>query len=298
MANLQIEAYGDTLVLYFGSEQRRINAYTLATTLSGIADAARAANATLNPGYELEIVVEALEGGSFKATLRAIYREAKNLFSAESARNIILGIVATILYEHTMGSKEPVTVNVHPGEVVIVSGDDRIIVPRTTYEAAKQVEQDAAVRTGLDTAIRAVQSDPQVTSFGLAPTRDRPPPIEIPKERMVAMPAEFEPDTAAVRIIDEQTELQIMRAILERSKRRWEFVWSGMRISAPVTDDSFFEDFFAHRVTIAPGDALLVRLRIKQRRLPDLNVYVNENYEVVEVLKHIPRKQQPDLGVR
>jgi hypothetical protein len=298
VADITIESYGDTLVLFFGTEQKRINAYTLASTLAGIADAAKAANASVNPGYEVEIVVEALESGSFRATLKAIYREANNLFTADSARNIILGIVATLIYEHTLAPHNEVIVNVGPSEVVVTRGEDRIVVPRIVYEATRQVEQNAQVRAGLNQAIRAVQADQDIVSFGLTPERREQPTVVIRRELLVALPAEFVADPATIRTIDEQTEVQILRAILEKSKRRWEFVWNGTRISAPVTDDSFFEDFFAHRVTIAPGDALLVKLRIRQRRVPDLNVYINDSFEVVEVLKHIPRREHPDLGMR
>ncbi len=66
-----------------------MNAYTLASTLISLADDAKAANATLNVGCELEIVVEALGPGSFRAPIRAIYTSSKNLF----ADQIVLGVV-------------------------------------------------------------------------------------------------------------------------------------------------------------------------------------------------------------
>jgi len=88
-----------------------------------------------------------------------------------------------------------------------------------------------------------------------------------------------------------------MRAILERSRRRWEFVWRGVRISAPVLDERFYADFAAHKITIAPGDALEVRLKIRQRKDPSTGIMLNDanGYEVVEVLKHLPRHRQSDL---
>jgi hypothetical protein len=41
---------------------------------------------------------------------------------------------------------------------------------------------------------------------------------------------------------------------------------------------------------------LRVRLKIKQRRDPKVNVFVNEEYEVIEVLDHIPRMRQQRLS--
>ncbi len=57
----------------------------------------------------------------------------------------------------------------------------------------------------------------------------------------------------------------------------------------------FWDDFFAHKIAIAPGDALLVRLRIRQVRAPDIGVFINDSYEVIEVVKHIQRTRQADF---
>jgi hypothetical protein len=140
VSTLDLADVSDSIVLHFAGEASRINAYTLAAAISGIADAAKATNAIVNPGYEIEIVVEALSPGSFRTLLRAITRERRNLFSADSARTIILSIVATVLYERVLSPKPSVVVNVNPTEVVIVSGNDRIVVPRTVYDASKQAE--------------------------------------------------------------------------------------------------------------------------------------------------------------
>ena len=89
--------------------------------------------------------------------------------------------------------------------------------------------------------------------------------------------------------------MEISRAILARGKRKWEFYWRGMRIPAPVLDTIFYDRFFAHEIMIAPGDGLRVALRITQVQSPDTGIYVNEQYEIVEVFEHIPRMQQLKL---
>lgn len=68
-----------------------------------------------------------------------------------------------------------------------------------------------------------------------------------------------------------------------------------MKIAAPILDKQFFDKFFAHEITIAPGDALEVALRVVQERRPDTGIYVNVRYEVVEVLRHVPRLRQSQV---
>jgi hypothetical protein len=79
MKAVDISQFDDSVVLHFETEGQKINAYTLASILVSLADAAKAANAQLNPGYEVEIVVEALGPGSFRAKIRAFYKKNRNL---------------------------------------------------------------------------------------------------------------------------------------------------------------------------------------------------------------------------
>jgi hypothetical protein len=72
-------------------------------------------------------------------------------------------------------------------------------------------------------------------------------------------------------------------------------MWRFIKISAPITSQSFYNEFFNHDITIAPGDSLEVKLLIKQVRNEDTGIYVNKSYEVVEVYKHIPRLKQASL---
>lgn len=76
MAEFRISTLENGFVLYFETPETRINAYALASTLVALADAAKAANRTLNSGLDIEIVVEALGGGSFRARIAAIAKTA------------------------------------------------------------------------------------------------------------------------------------------------------------------------------------------------------------------------------
>jgi hypothetical protein len=50
-----------------------------------------------------------------------------------------------------------------------------------------------------------------------------------------------------------------------------------------------------HRIKIAPGESLLVKMRIKQNRHPDFGIFITDSYEILEVLKHIPREGDQTL---
>lgn len=226
--------------------------------------------------------------------LRAIYNEARNLFSAESVRAIVLGVVASFIYERAFSVDQGIKVEISSKEVIVESGKNKIIVSRDVYDATRLAEQNPQFGGAIDRTFQAVSSDEHVNGIGIVPKMDSPPPEflisrNILHEIDIDVDLTHEPET---RIIQEHCELQIIKAILERSSRKWEFMWRGVRISAPVLDDKFYSDFFAHQITIAPGDELEVQLAIKQDRDANMGVYTNVEYTVLEVFKHIPRLKQ------
>ena len=204
--------------------------------------------------------------------------------------------MANFIYEHTLAPDTDVVVNVSEHEVIIQQGDKQVVVPRTTYEATKEVQKSEKFRNSISRISNSIEKDESITSFGFTKhIADEVPDIEIPRKEMLLL---SNPDDIAepTREIDEQAVLFIKRAILERSKRKWEFVWRGFKISAPVLDDHFYSDFFAHKITLAPGDQLEVKLKIYQSKDEDTGIYSNDRYEVTKVMNHIPHITQIEMS--
>jgi hypothetical protein len=295
MKIVEISKIDDSVVLYFDTKQSRINAYTLASILVSIADAAKAANASLNPGHEIEIVVEALAEGSFKARISASYKTAKNIFSSQIVAGVIIGVISSYIYERTLSVDDSIKVEIHTDEVVIEKGEERLVVPRQVYESARQVERDPKFVQAIDRTFEAILRDPEIEGFGIIEDEMKERPEFILPRSAIILAANEVIELDGKREIYEIVELQILRAILERGRKKWQFMWRGVKISAPIISKQFYDDFFSHNITIAPGDSLEVKLVIKQERDNDNGVYINKSYEVVEVYKHNPRLKQVNL---
>jgi len=296
MPVVDISQFENSVVIHFDTDDTRINVYTLASTMVALADAAKAANSTLNAGCEIEIVVEALGPGSFRAKIRALYTTSRNLFSNQIVLGVIIGVIGNYIYERTLSLDTKVTVEVKTDEVVIQRGQDRVVVPRNVYDATRKAERNVQFVKAMTKTFEAVAADEKIKSIGLVAAMDSPAPeIPIPRACLQALASET-PDDPDARVILEPAELQIIKAILEKSKRKWEFMWRGIKISAPVVHERFYINFFAHSITIAPGDTLEVTLAIKQTKDQDTGIYTNIGYEVVEVHNHIPRIKQVPLG--
>ena len=281
---IDLRLIGDTIVLHLRKQQESINVYTLATTLVALADAAKEANSQINPGYSVQVVVETLSDGSFKAKIRAIYKSAENLFSSRALQTIVLAVIANFVYEHTLDPDATVNVTVNTDEVIIEQQNNRIVVPRIVYDAEQRVSHSTRFREKIGQAFESILKDPEIDSVSIDPdeTSEKEfPPISKEACEYIALP----PKDEDKQVKEEIADLYIIRAILEESRRRWEFSWQGFRIAAPILDAKFYEDFRSHRFTIAPGDVLEARLRIYQTRDPATGIMINDRYEVLEVLE-------------
>jgi hypothetical protein len=294
---IDLREFEEEFVIHFGGKPTRINAYTLASTLVSIADAAKAANAVINPGYEVEIVVEALGSGSFKAKVRSIYKGLGNLFDKGDLKAVALSVIAAFIYQHTLAPDTEVNVIVNEDEVIIEQGETKVLVPREVHDCVNEVEKSEPFKRNIDKAFESVEKDESIESLGITPRmEDETPAINVPREKFPLVTGIMETEENS-RVVYEIAELSISRAILERTRRKWEFVWRGVKIAAPVLDHRFYDDFFAHRVTIAPGDSLDVKLKIYQVRDTDTGIFMNKKYEVVEVRHHLPRLRQTTIEI-
>lgn len=298
MRVIDIKQFENSVVIHFDTEDNLINAYTLASTLVSLADAAKAANNVLNCGYEIEIVVEALGPGSFRAQIRAIYNSAKNLFANQVVLGVVIGVLGNYIYERTLSVDNKVIVEVKTDEVIIQRGEDRVVVPRNVYDATRKAEKNPLFVKAMSRTFETIAADDKIKGVGLVTSMDSPPPeIIIPKAALQQMATSI-PEDPDARVIYEQVDLQIIKAILDKSKRKWEFMWRGIKISAPVVHELFYVNFFSHEITIAPGDILQAKLAIKQTKDPQTGIYSNIGYEVVEVYDHVPRIKQMSLLAR
>lgn len=296
MEVVDIKEYEEEIVLHFGGERTKINAYTLASSLVSLADAIKEANSIVNPGYEVEVLVEAFGDGSFRAKVKTAYKGLNNLFNLARLEAIAIGIITSFIYQHTLAPDTEIKVIVDDTQAIIEQGNKKIIVPKNVYEAQKEVEKSEKFQKSISKTFEAVEKDPEVTGFGFTKKiSDETPDILVPRERFSLLSSPLEVDEPQ-REIKEVAELQIKRAILEKSKRKWEFIWRGIKISAPVIDEAFYRDFFAHKITVAPGDSLEAVLKIYQSKDEDTGIYTNSKYEVIEVHKHIPRFTQAEIG--
>lgn len=288
------ELTGDTVVLHFGGMSGAINARTLGEALLGFAELSNAVSATVDPGQEVEIVVEALGSGSFRTIVRRIRKDAKGLLS-EGIKNIFWGVIATIIFEYALKPADPAQITINTTEVVIKVGKDTYIVPRVVYDASQNAQKNPAVEKGVRRTFRALEFDGHVSDFGITHSiHDARPLIEIPRTSFPELPKVEMLETVderETRFRRERARLLVIKPWLNHAKRKWSFEWNGVPISAPITDTNFLNQIDQHEVLFGAGDALDVEISYKQTFSPELGIHENDStsYVISKVARTIPR---------
>lgn len=80
--DLRTTSDGDGFVIYFGGQPNEVDSYTFANALVAVADAFREINAQVNSGTALEVRLEALAAGSFKAQVKGLRKNLSSLLAS------------------------------------------------------------------------------------------------------------------------------------------------------------------------------------------------------------------------
>lgn len=293
MTTIDLSEFNDDgFVLHFGGRTHEVDALTFGNALVSIAEAVRAINQEVNPGFALEIAIDAVGPGSFRARLKTAKKTLKNLFSLDIRRDVIIPILCALLYDKVINPDQPPQITINDDSVIIQHGDDRIIVPREAYDAKKKVEASPAVNRHIAKAMEVMENDPSVESFGIATgLRDHEPLVEFPRSMFAVIRQNASPrPEEGNRHEDKDVVVSVHKAVFERSARKWEFIWNGFRISAPILDQTFFDRLEARTVAIKQGDAFKAVLRIHQTYDKMSGNWINERYEIITVGDLISRR--------
>ncbi len=292
---------GDEFVLHFGGRPNEVDAYTFSNSIVALSEALQEINRQVYPEFGVQIFIEGVGPGSFRAKLKTATKSLGGLFKRHSP-SLLVNILAAIIYtRYIAGYVEVPTetkIIITEDSVIFEGGHDKIIVSKNVWDQKERLRDKAAVERQVARAFAAMENDPSITNFGLSAHLDDAEPVGVvPRERfaVLAAPADEKPADGR-RYRDEQTTLTVLKAIFQQTPRKWEFVWQGVRISAPIRDQEFFEKLAAREIWFAQGDTLEVLLRVHQT-LDDLNnVYINQSYEILKVYGVRHSGRQPRLS--
>lgn len=292
-----LEERGEEIILYFDIESVGLNAETFGNALISFDELYRSINAIINPGVDVEIDFIRSEEGSIRAILRSLRKDTKALIAAPFALIVfpfLLNIVSN------WATSDSVKIIVNDDSYIVEHGNERIVLPRDAAEKAKKVEKSPSVRRSAKKFFAIVDSDPNVKSIDFrSPAHPNQPVIPIDRSQFPSLrelPEFVTPDQPKFREQPHfRQRLVVVTAVLEKTTRKWQFLWNGQRISADIQDDDFFLRLAEHEYEFGQGDSLLVDLLAEQQLNEILGAYENVGYHITKVHSHTKGPKQAQL---
>jgi hypothetical protein len=294
---LVLDTSGEEIVLYFDIESEGLDAQTFGNALLSFDELYRAINEILNPGVEVEIDFIRSDRGSIRAVLRSFKRDTKTLLD-HPLLYIIFPFLLAILASAVTSNDVKIIVN--DDSYIVEHGNKQIVLPREAEDKAKRVERDPSVRRSVRNFFSVVESDPNVRGVDFrSPTVPDEPVIPIEREKFASLrdlSEVTEPDLPKEK---EETyfrqKVVVVTAVLEKSKRKWQFLWNGQKVWADIHDDNFFEKLTLHEYEFGQGDSLVVDLVAAQVLNEFVKAYETKSYYIEKVHSHSKGPKQPSM---
>ena len=150
------------VTLHFGSETNGVDAYTFAQSLISFADTIRAVNDATEPSSRIEVQIEAIGPGSFRAVIRSTKSYLKGLFADADKHALWIGV--SLVLSHMLAGDERIVVN--DESVVIQKGKDRIILPRDHLDDLTAARKSASVQRHARKTAEEIARDSRITALG------------------------------------------------------------------------------------------------------------------------------------
>ncbi len=299
MGTLDFREFSDEFVFYFGGEPNEIHARTLTNSLNHLINTLELINDHIEPGSDIQVFAHATASGSFKIKLSKKQRKLlKNAW--KDAKSVGLMVLAAVIATKLSSAEQKVENHYHiSGDVIIVQHNEvKVVLPKEAQKALDNVYADERVDSELSESFTVLLSDERITGFGITKElTDEVPFAHIGRNYFGVLSTRKNPEETGERKVDSNEELQILKAVFERGRRKWQFIRKGAKVSAPILDVSFYDRLAERDVILGDGDTLVVMLRTHQIWNDLIGVWVDDHYEVIKVFEHHKRMKQTALDI-
>jgi hypothetical protein len=275
----------------FGGDLHEVPLDLLVESLVSYSSLTQEVSAYIIPGFKVDINIKAHKEGSFIVLLDLVSKSSPDLFSKENigaAANIfeiVGGLFALKHWISKFGKSETVK-SLEGDNIEIANNNGSIIINQNVYNI---YQENPKVRQNLRSTFLKLKESEDITNFSIKGEGESVDIFNIPKsdfEKLATSDDEL-PQTRQ-KLIKENQEISVFKVVF-RENYKWEFFYSGSKIYASVKDESFFSKIEKGEIAFRSGDKLIVDMEIEQYFNETANTFVNDGYNIVKVIEHIPR---------
>lgn len=283
-----------TFKLKFEGEVGEIDASVFASSLTNIITILEESNQQIAPQRRLNIKVRSLEAGSFIVGMtvesQPLIQTVLELVKPETVAGVVSLLVGIFKVRKALKGEKPTVIENDANNYQLTTKNgNNVIIDKRTYNIYKDNRQIARATNNM---FGDLSGDPNVAGLEILDERDRSL-FEAGRTEFLGMSLDVSEEEQKIKIKAIKATVNIFKLVWDE-RYKWEFLYEGRKISAPITDEGFFKLIHAGE-QFAEGDSLEVNLEIEQIFDEKANGFVDRAFTVTKVLKHIPRAAQAKL---
>ena len=278
----------DEFALKIGGSFASLPAEDVARVISSFSEAYNSLGKQLSlSDFELHVV--GFDEGSLVTVFRRVASTTGSLFE-DLPKSVLVAVISGMIVGWLDEDFEKTEFEDY---VEFRRGEERYLITKEDLDAGKAIPQPDKVGAPLSRVFDRLERIKDVVSVSLEPPpmRTGDPYFWVPRVDFARTRerAEAEEDRREERVVtEEKTRIQLIKAVFNDPKRKWEFTIYGKKESCRVADDDFFADTSVRKYLFGQGDELIVDLRILQKLDKKSGLWSNLEYEIERVHEFIP----------
>lgn len=278
--------------IYFNSDNQCVDLGQFGSICIHLSELINEITDRLAPGSGVRVTLHEVEPGSIKALIKFSKDVGGFLKSPEGVGSMIIGSIFFILAILIDGDSGDTIIHLPDGTTEIEIDGKKIKIRKHDVDEAEKIKDNKDVKVKVKKLIDAVDKSVDTNGIGILQTDldgheetavFGPKDVAVLNEKLDIDLNEIAEKTVKIHA---NAVLEIIKAILQKSERRWQFKWMNRFIPAPILDDDFYEKMYAHEIELGPGDTIEADLRIHQKYDRDTGTFTPERYEVIKVHRY------------
>lgn len=279
------------LEIKFGGDLNEIDVDLLIESLVNYSSVTQEASAYLSPGIKIDIKIKAPKQGSFIILLDLIAQNGGDLFTRDSvalAAEIvtIVGGLYGLKKWIALNGKPEIVKPINDNSIEISNNNGKVVISNNVYNI---YQENPKVRENLRNTFSKLKERGEITDFSIRDA-DTDRDIFMAKKEDFSLLAsgDDEIEQRKQKVIRENQELSVFKIVFKENYK-WEFFYQGTKIYASLKDENFFKKIEKGEIAFRSGDKLVVDLEIEQVFNEAANTFVNESFNILKVIEHMPR---------
>lgn len=281
------------LKIIFGGASHEIDADVLIESLVNYSLVAQEASFYLSPDSKVNIKIKATKEGSFELIHDFVAFAGNNLFTGDHLQyaaalvTVVGGLYGLRRWLAKNGEQEVVQRN--GSNVKIKNNNGEITINNNVFQIYQSSDK---VRDALKKTFVKLKDANEIDDFKIIDQDEKREIFKVEKEDFALMASDKgETEKKKQKEVRADQEFSVFKVVFKEDYK-WEFFYQGNRIYASITDRVFLDKVGKGEVAFRSGDRMVADLEIIQVFNEAANVFVNEDYLITNVKKHIPRTIQ------